>query len=121
MCLAKGAPGAGGAFSTHTVVVATAWCAREGRHSPVRLVDVRNLRHERVVRVGVCQQRADGEQHLRACVRFSERHLLGDGSLHLSRQKNRAAETPSGCVPASVLRAALHAAGRAAQAAQERA
>lgn len=29
----------------------------------VRLVDVRDLRHQRVVRVGVCEHRADREQH----------------------------------------------------------
>ena len=31
----------------------------------VSLVDVSDLRHEGVVRVGISQQRADGEQHLR--------------------------------------------------------
>ena len=32
--------------------------------SPVRFVDVRNLRHERIVGVRVRQERADREQHL---------------------------------------------------------
>ena len=32
--------------------------------SPVVLVEVRDLRHERIIRVGIGQERADREQHL---------------------------------------------------------
>ncbi len=38
--------------------------ARRRRNVPVRLVNVRNFGHQRVVRVRVSQQRADGQQHL---------------------------------------------------------
>jgi hypothetical protein len=32
---------------------------------PVALESLCNLWHKRVIRVGICQQRADGQQHLR--------------------------------------------------------
>ena len=38
---------------------------------PVSLVNVCNLRHQRVVWVGVCQQGADGQQHLHSGIRWS--------------------------------------------------
>lgn len=43
----------------------------------VSLVDVRDLGHKRIVRVGVCEHRANGEQHYEwleiVCVADSER------------------------------------------------
>lgn len=45
--------------------------------APTSLVDVRNLGHKRVIRVGVCQQRADGQQHLRVCEEKGSQDVTG--------------------------------------------
>ena len=80
--------------------------AHGGPGAPVRLVNVGNLRHQRVVRVGVCQQRADGQQHLRRAARS----VPGGTSFHRAdlpedtKQRQRA--PPAGFSP-------LHGPGRA--------
>ena len=47
------------------VLLAAAGAATTQQHAPVRFVLHRDLRHQRVIRVRVAQQGADGQQHLR--------------------------------------------------------